>query len=81
LDVERGGHDVELCEHGGLFEVAVGDLPAGVGDGHDGGLDVGREGVTPVVRGPVGPVEDTAHADFGRVCGAEGQGALRHDLC
>jgi hypothetical protein len=79
-NVKRGGHDVELCEHGRLFEVAVGDLSARVGEGDDGGLDVGRERVPPVVRGPVGPVEDAAHAGFSSVSGAEGEGALRHDL-
>jgi hypothetical protein len=80
LNVKRGGHDVELCEHGSLFEVAVGDFSAGVGEGDDGGLDVGWERMPPVIRGPVGPVEDAAHAGFCSVSGAEGQGALRHDL-
>jgi hypothetical protein len=41
---ERVSHDVELREHGGLFEVDVGDLASWVCGGDDGVLDVGIQG-------------------------------------
>jgi hypothetical protein len=80
-DVEQVCHHVQLGEHGRLLEVAVGDGARGIVGGHDGGLDVDREGVAPVVGLSVGTVEDTSHTGLGGVGGAQSKRTLSNYFC
>ena len=72
------GHDIQVAQEGGLLQIAVGDVAGGVGGGDQGSLDVGREGVPPVIT-LAGVVEiHAAHAGPGCVSGAQ-QGGLLGD--
>ena len=64
------GHDVELCQHGCLLKVTVGDRAMGVCGRDEGVLDVRGEWFSPVVALAGGVVEDAAHAGLGGVRGS-----------
>lgn len=65
------GHQVDLGENAGLFQVAVGDGPVEVFEGDQVSLDVSRERVAPDVA-LAGVVEvDASHAGLGCVRGSQ----------
>lgn len=72
------GHDVMVCEDGGIFQVAVGDVAGRVVGRHEGGLDVVRKREAPVVAA-AGVVEvHAAHALSSSIGGAKEQRELGH---
>lgn len=73
-------HDVGLGDESGVFQVAVGDVPGGVGRADQGGLHVRGKGVSPVVALPSVIEVHAAHAGSGRVSGTEKGGKLWHYL-
>ena len=74
--VEDLGGDVGTREEGGLFKVAVGEVPVGVVEGDDPPLDLRREGHAPQ-HGPVALGEqDPSHSGLGGVDSLEGRRVL-----
>lgn len=73
-------HHVQLGKHARLLKVTVGDVAGRVGGRDEAGLDVGREGVSPVVALPSVVEVDAAHAGPGRVSGPQQRGPLGHQL-
>jgi hypothetical protein len=74
------GHDIGLGQNGRVFQVAVGDAAMGVGRGDQIGLDVSREGVSPVVALAGVVEEDATHASPSCIGGANEGGRLGDEL-
>ncbi len=72
--------DVRSRDQGGLFEVAVGEVPVGVGGGDHARLALGGEGCPPDEWGVTVDEDDTAHAWLGGVNGLEGRRFFGKDL-
>jgi hypothetical protein len=65
------GDEADLGELAGLFQVTVRDGSLGVVEGHKVSLDVLGEGLLPGVRSSLVIVEDSSHAGFSCVHGAQ----------
>ena len=71
---------IQVGEHGGVFEVAVGDSPMGVCGGNEAALDLGGEFVPPDMGSAIGGEEHPSHPRLTGVCSAENRRRLRHQL-
>jgi hypothetical protein len=74
------GGDVPVRDEGGVFEVAIGDVPCGVVVGGDATLHVGGECGAPEDGRLVVSEEDTSHAGLAGVSCAQHHGLVGDDL-
>ena len=74
------GHESDLTEDAAVLEVAVGEVAVQVVPGDKTFLNVRRKGASPGVAVPVGVEEDSSHAHFGSVSGAQERRVLGHQF-